>query len=116
MHPQAAPTGCCLESLRWLLFATTHVALDVSPQLSQTMLTNSNYTLQASGWLMETLLTMTLVFVVFAATDAKRAKIATHLPVSSCVDCQGHVNLVVSEPPACCPDGAVREAHHTTAA
>jgi MIP family channel proteins len=36
---------------------------------------------KASGWLMETLLTMTLVFVVFAATDTNRAKISTHLPV-----------------------------------
>jgi hypothetical protein len=41
---------------------------------------------QASGWLMETLLTMTLVFVVFAATDTNRAKISTHLPVGACVE------------------------------
>ena len=45
------------------------------------LLTNHDITMQASGWLMETLLTMTLVFTVFAATDSNRAKISTHLPV-----------------------------------
>jgi hypothetical protein len=50
---------------------------------------------------METLLTMTLVFVVFAATDAKRAKIATHLPVGCgcCTERQGCANMLLACPP-----------------
>ena len=35
----------------------------------------------AAGWLLECLLTCTLVFVVLAATDANRSRITAHLPV-----------------------------------
>jgi hypothetical protein len=89
-HQQAAPTGCCPESLRCLLCIAQDVALEgVSSKVSlqgharSHVLIDCNTIVQASGWLMETLLTMTLVFVVFAATDTNRAKIATHLPVGS---------------------------------
>lgn len=41
-----------------------------------------------SGWLLETLLTMLLVFTVFAATDTNRAKISAHLPV------RAHLNTI----------------------
>ena len=51
---------------------------------------------QASGWLMETLLTMTLVFVVFAATDTNRAKISTHLPVKACAQSRGFADVQAS--------------------
>lgn len=36
----------------------------------------------ASAWGFETILTCLLVFTVFAATDARRAKETAHLPVS----------------------------------
>ncbi len=36
---------------------------------------------QAAGWGLETILTMALVFTVFAATDAERAVDTAHLPV-----------------------------------
>ncbi|KAK9829737.1 hypothetical protein WJX72_007578 [[Myrmecia] bisecta] len=36
---------------------------------------------EGGGWLMETILTFALVFVVFAATDAARAENTAHLPV-----------------------------------
>lgn len=35
----------------------------------------------AAGWGLETILTATLVFVVFCATDAERGADTTHLPV-----------------------------------
>lgn len=35
----------------------------------------------AAGWGLETILTMALVFTVFAATDAERASDTAHLPV-----------------------------------
>jgi glycerol uptake facilitator-like aquaporin len=35
----------------------------------------------ASGWGLETILTMSLVFTVFAATDAERAIDTAHIPV-----------------------------------
>jgi glycerol uptake facilitator-like aquaporin len=37
---------------------------------------------EAAGWGLETILTMALVFTVFAATDAERATDTAHLPVS----------------------------------
>ena len=36
---------------------------------------------KAGGWLLESILTMLLMFTVFAATDSNRARISTHLPV-----------------------------------
>ena len=36
---------------------------------------------QSAGWLMETILTFLLVFVVFTATDQGRAQSTSHLPV-----------------------------------
>ena len=82
--------SCCMpESHMALVYVLTcAAAFAYRPQQYNTV--------QASGWLMETLLTMTLVFVVFAATDAKRAKIATHLPVGSCMSCQEHAPLAVN--------------------
>lgn len=70
---------------------------------------------QASGWLMETLLTMTLVFVVFAATDSNRAKISTHLPVSGCTNCR---DCAKSQAEGICMTVCRQRfptAHHTTA-
>jgi glycerol uptake facilitator-like aquaporin len=60
-----------------------------------------NFT-QASGWLMETLLTMTLVFVVFAATDSNRAKISTHLPVGACMQSGGCAEVRADGLPSSC--------------
>lgn len=37
---------------------------------------------EAAGWGLETILTMALVFTVFAATDAERGTDTAHLPVS----------------------------------
>ena len=36
---------------------------------------------QGAGWLMESILTFLLVFVVFAATDQARAQSTAHLPI-----------------------------------
>ncbi len=36
---------------------------------------------EAAGWGLETILTMALVFTVFAATDSERATDTAHLPV-----------------------------------
>ena len=36
---------------------------------------------QSAGWLMESILTFLLVFVVFAATDQARAQSTAHLPI-----------------------------------
>ena len=36
---------------------------------------------QASIWLLETILTATLIFTVFCATDSERGQTAAHIPV-----------------------------------
>ena len=38
---------------------------------------------QASIWILETILTATLIFTVFCATDAERGQTAAHIPVRS---------------------------------
>jgi len=39
--------------------------------------------MQASIWLLETLLTATLIFTIFCATDSERGQTAAHIPVCS---------------------------------
>ena len=41
--------------------------------------------MQASIWLLETILTATLIFTVFCATDSERGQTAAHIPVCNTV-------------------------------
>lgn len=59
----------------------------------------------AAGWGLETILTMALVFTVFAATDAERASDTSHLPVGiSCQSCCYRSACLVFDEVALSPD------------
>ena len=56
---------------------------------------------QASIWLLETILTSTLIFTVFCATDAERGQTAAHIPVRESPSPGHYLHLLYEAHTAC---------------